>query len=252
MLRHLAKSVIPAPLRVKLRRMRDRWRPLFYVGWSAECPCCGARCREFLPHGRPERDHALCARCGAVERHRLCMLYLKNRTNLFSERLRLLHFAPETVFRKIFSALPNLEYVTTDFSPSANVRMDITNLAFPDGSFDAILCMHVLEHIPDDRGAMRELLRVLRPGGWAILQVPLDLSRERTYEDWSITDAQERFRHFGQEDHVRWYGRDYKERLEGAGFQVTVEDYVRSFPPELIHRYGFIRDESIYLCRKPG
>jgi SAM-dependent methyltransferase len=251
MIRRLAKAIVPAPLRLRLSHAYDWIQPVFYCGWSVECLCCGARYREFLPGGHPVRRNARCARCDSVERHRLLLLYLKNRTNLFTDRVHLLHFAPEESLRQVFSALTNLKYYTTDYYQPTDTRMDITNLAFRDNSFEAILGVHVLEHIPDDRQAMTELFRVLKPGGWAILQVPLDLTREHTYEDPSITSPEERRRHFGQEDHVRWYGRDYKLRLERAGFQVTVDDYVRTLPPAQIHRYGLPPEEDVFFCRKP-
>ena len=147
-------------------------------------------------------------------------------------------------------ALPNLDYVTVDYSAEADARMDITRLAIPDNAFDAIICVHVLEHIPKDDRAMLELHRVLRPRGWAILQVPIDARLEHTYEDFRITSPEERLVHFGQEDHVRWYGRDYAQRLERAGFHVTVDDYVRTLPAEQVRRYGLSPDEDIHLCRK--
>ena len=178
------------------------------------------------------------------------MLYLQQHTNLFAADLRLLHFAPEPVLRRTFRLLPSLRYVTVDYAPTADARMDITRLAFPDHAFDCVLCVHVLEHIPDDRGAMRELHRVLKPGGWAILQVPLDVQRAETYEDPLITTPEDRRVHFGQEDHVRWYGRDYHRRLEHAGFQVTVDNYVRTLPAADIRRFGLSAGEDVYFCRK--
>ncbi len=251
MIRRLAKAILPSWLRLRLRAGYERIQPLLYAGWSVECPCCGAHYREFLPHGRPERRNSQCRRCDAVERHRLLFLYLKNRTDFFQSKLRLLHFAPEHSFRKIFLALPNVKYVSTDYCGESDVHMDITNLALSSQTVDAIICMHVLEHIPNDVRAMRELLRVLKPGGWAILQVPIDLKRAHTYEDFSITSPEQRRIHFGQEDHVRWYGRDYIGRLESAGFVVTVDDYVRSFTPEQQWRYGLSPEEDVYFCRRP-
>jgi SAM-dependent methyltransferase len=251
-IRSIAKSVVPASVRTKLRDVQEQVQPILYAGWSVECPCCGAHYREFLPHGRPLRPNARCAKCDAVERHRVMMLYLKDRTDLFTAKQKLLHFAPERIFLEIFSAAENLQYVTTDYCEPTDVNMDITALALPDNTFNAIICSHVLEHIPDDSKAMRELCRVLKPGGWAILQVPIDLKREHTYEDFSITKPEERRRHFGQEDHVRWYGQDYPQRLTNAGFEVTVDRYVPTLPPETIAKHGLLLSEDVYFCRKPA
>lgn len=242
------KAILPPATRLAARRVYARIEPALYTGWSVECPCCGARYRDFLPHRF--RSHARCGRCDSVERHRLLHLYLKEKTNLFTEPLRLLHFAPEPIFHRLFSSLPNLQYFTTDFCEKADVNMDITQLAMPANVFDAIICIHVLEHIPDDHAAMSEMCRVLKPGGWAALQVPLDAKREQTYEDWSITDPEARLQHFGQADHVRRYGRDYGQRLQRAGFDVTVDSYAREMPPEQSRRYGLMLDEDVYLCRK--
>lgn len=125
-------------------------------------------------------------------------------------------------------------------------------IQFPGNSFDVIICNHVLEHIPDDHKAMSELFRVLKPNGWAILQTPMDTRRETTFEDPTATTPQQREQLFGQSDHVRIYGRDYKDRLEATGFTVTVDDFVKTLPPETVSRFGLMADEDIYLCKKPG
>ena len=109
----------------------------------------------------------------------------------------------------------------------------------------------VLEHIVDDQKAMTELFRVLIPGGWAILQSPIDIERNETFEDPNVTMPQDRLRVFGQSDHVRVYGRDYKDRLEKAGFSVEVDGYVRSLGADVINKYNLDEDEDIYLCTKP-
>ncbi|MEO5924520.1 MAG: methyltransferase domain-containing protein [Bryobacteraceae bacterium] len=163
--------------------------------------------------------------------------------------MSVLHFAPEKSLKKVLANQPHLRYITTDLCEPTDVNMDITRLAIPNDTFDAILCSHVLEHIPDDAAAMRELHRVLKPNGLAILQVPLDMQREHTYEDFSITDPAERRKHFGQEDHVRMYGRDYKTRLQAAGFQVNVDSYVKTLGPDKAKRYGLM-EEDLYLCTK--
>jgi len=179
-------------------------------------------------------------------------LYFKHRTNLFSDNLRLLHFAPEYIFQKNFASFPNLDYVSADLdSTLAMVKVDIINIPYKDDSFDVILCSHVLEHVADDQKAMRELFRVLMPGGWAILQSPVDRQRNETFEDPNVTSPQDRLRFFGQSDHVRVYGRDYKDRLEKAGFSVKVDDYVRSLSADEINVHGLHEDEVIYLCIKP-
>jgi len=219
----------------------------------AFCPCCNGSFPQFISGGPNLRPNACCPRCGSLERHRLLWLYLQQKTNLFSERLKVLHVAPERIYQDAFKSLPNLDYLSADIaSPLAMVKMDITAIDYPEASFDVIFCNHVLEHIPDDRLAMRELYRVLNPGGWAILQVPIDLSRAVTYEDPTIVTPEERERHFGQDDHVRWYGADYGARLAEAGFKVTVDDFAAGFDNATAERCGIIRGEDIYLCRKVG
>jgi SAM-dependent methyltransferase len=179
-------------------------------------------------------------------------LYLERKTNLLVDQLRVLHFAPERIFEKWLGSQPNLEYVSTDLERArATVKADITDLPFPDDSFDVILCSHVLEHVVDDRKAMRELYRVLRPGGWALVLVPIDFSRRETFEDPAVVAPADRERLFGQADHVRVYGRDFTSRLEDAGFTVRVEDYTRELGESEARRYGLRpRRPDLHLCRK--
>jgi SAM-dependent methyltransferase len=215
------------------------------------CPCCRWRFRTFLPFGIDQRSNALCPGCGSLERHRLLWLYLKNRTDLFRRRLRVLHIAPEPMFAKELATNPLLRYSTADLaSKSADVKTDITSVAFKENSFDAVLCNHVLEHVEDDRKAMAELRRVLMPGGWAILNSPIDSERPETFEDSSITSPDERERAFGQSDHVRLYGRDYKERLTTAGFDVSIDNYADELDTDTVLECG-IKPEPIYFCTKP-
>lgn len=222
-----------------------------YSGTAVECPCCKGRFRKFRPGGVVRRPNAVCPRCGSLERHRLLMLYLQRETSLFRDRLRLLHVAPEPPLYTVLSRLPNLTYVPAgQESALARVPMDITNITYSDASFDAVICVHVLEHVPDDRRAMAEFHRVLRPGGWAILQVPVEPDRAQTYEDWTRTTPAQRFQAFGQEDHIRVYGRDYVDRLRASGFDVTIDDYPGRLPSVDVARYGLSTCESVYLCRK--
>lgn len=231
-----------------------------YNGDKVHCSICDAQFNQFAPFGTPKRKNAQCYNCGSLERHRLIWKYLEAKTNLLNSNktLRLLHFAPEAFFYKKFSVHPQIEYYPCDLFPEyynfnggAEIKKtDITNIHFEDNYFDVILCSHVLEHIPDDRRAMSELYRVIKKGGWGILQVPIDYSREKTYEDFSLTTPQERQFAFGQTDHVRWYGKDYKDRLAEANFSVIEDDFASTFSREEIFRYGLIDSELIYYCKK--
>ncbi|ABY34687.1 MAG TPA: SAM-dependent methyltransferase [Chloroflexus aurantiacus] len=252
-------SVLPNDVKRPLRNARDfviRVKNLMlYQGKNHFCPVCQKSLRAFAPYGRSRRKGALCIYCGSLERHRLLWLYLTQKTDLFDGRPKdVLHIAPEPCFKPIFHQKLGSGYITADLNDDhVMVKMDITNIQYPDASFDVILCSHVLEHVPDDRKAMREFWRVLKPTGWAILLVPI--MAEVTFEDPSIVDPQARFIAFGQEDHVRVYGRDFPDRLRGAGFTVqttTVTDLVPD--PEAAVQMGLTKDSGeIYFCTKlPG
>lgn len=220
-LRSLARH-LPGWLKGPLRRGRDAALRLPYRGWGRLCPVCGRASRRFAPAGVVPREDAACIHCGALERHRLVWLYFRSRTDLFDSRpKRVLHVAPEPCFRRPFEQAFGAGYVPADLSGmNGSLKMDVLDIPFPDSAFDVIYCSHVLEHVADDRRAMREFRRVLRPDGWAVLLVPI--LAERTFEDPSVTDPAERQRLFGQDDHVRAYGPDYVDRLREAGFAVSV------------------------------
>jgi SAM-dependent methyltransferase len=192
-----------------------------------------------------------CPRCGSSERHRLAYYYLKDALSFDKlSGVKLLDVGPdEFVTRTLFSRA-DLDYTSIDLSRGNATRpMDVTDLSFDDDTFDCVICYHVLEHVRDDKKAMLEMYRVLKAGGWAILQVPI--WSERTFEDDSISRA-EFLRYYGHRDHVRRYGADYRERLESAGFTVKLDDYVRRLPKEFVRRHGLLENEDIYFCRKPA
>jgi SAM-dependent methyltransferase len=150
------------------------------------------------------RLNAMCPHCRSLDRERLVYLYLKNKTDVFFRKCTLLHVAPEPNLQKAFQSFLNINYFSIDLdSPLAEGKMDITELKFNENSFDAIICNHVLEHVPDDARAMSELYRVLKPGGWAILQVPISKILNRTEENLLVTDPKVRGKIYGQYDHVR-------------------------------------------------
>ncbi len=226
---------------------------LFYAGDRVQCPVCGRRYAKFLPYGYVKpRENALCPHCLALERHRLMWLYLLRETTFFEDKPRLLHVAPERCYIRRLERLLGDRYVTADLeSPLAKVKMDVQKIPFASDEFDVIFCNHILEHVEDDRAALRELYRVLRPGGWGIVLSPVNYDRAVTYEDSSIVTPEERLRHFGQKDHVREFGRDYPARLAECGFEVDEIDYVSHLDPEEVALYG-LRREMIYRVRKPA
>ena len=225
---------------------------VFYYGNSVECPIDGRTYRKFLPYGRLQsRPNALCPSSLSLERHRLMWLFLKNKTNFFTDNIKLLHIAPELCFMKIFEEMKNVEYITGDIeSPLAKVKMDVHQIPFDDNSLDVVFCNHVMEHLDDDIKAMSEINRVLKPGGWAIIQSPVYLYLEKTLEDPSVTDPLEKERLFGQNDHMRKYGKDYSDRLRRGGFKVTEDNYLDELAEEVRTRYALPDEEIIYFCEK--
>jgi len=230
-----------------------------YAGDEVSCPICEAQFRVFATYGVEQRKNARCLNCNSLERHRLLWKYLNEKTNLFDkEKIKMLHFAPQRRFLSLLSNSRNIEYTAADLNPETYeyydiakiTRANVMDIPFEDNDFDVVICNHVLEHVDDDIKAMSELYRVMKKGGWGILQVPQDYSLETTFEDKSITDPKEREKVFGQWDHVRLFGKDYKDRLASVGFKVTEDDYVNSFTPEEIKRFGFAMGEPIYYCEK--
>jgi SAM-dependent methyltransferase len=187
------------------------------------CPVCEAAFARFAVSGPDGGERRACPRCGSRQRHRLLAIYFRDRTDLFRRAQDVLHFAPEQGMGARLRAVHGAGYVSVDVDQArADVAADITDLPFADASFDVVLCVHVLEHVTDDRAAMRQLRRVLRPTGWAVIQVPIQ--RDVTIEDPEERDPAQRLRRFGQDDHVRMYGNDFFDRLREAGFAPAVVD----------------------------
>ena len=247
-------NTIPRPWLIKA----SYWvKPLFLLylkGSRFTDPIDGRSFRKLLPYGyKTQRTNALSPSTLSLERHRLLWLYLQNETDFFrsSEVQKVLHIAPEQCFYKRFRKQKNLNYITSDLnSPLADVKADICDLPFENDSFDIIFCNHVLEHIRDDQKAMKELFRVLKKGGMGIFQVPHNLKLDKTFEDDTITDREERTKIFGQYDHVRVYGRDYFDRLRSIGFTVEEVDYTKKISPEELERFALMKGEILPVCFK--
>lgn len=223
----------------------------FYKGNKYHCPVCDNSFKKLLPYGIESRENALCPNCLSLERHRLMWLYLQNRTDFFSKPQKMLHIAPEQCFLGRFKKLENIDYTTGDLeSPLADVKMDVHNIPFEENTFDVVFCNHVLEHVTDDHQSMKEIYRVLKPGGWAMLQSPKDPTYKVTKEDPSITDPWEREKAFGQKDHLRMYGDDYPDRMAKAGFEVVEDKTVDELPEEKVEYYALPKNEYLYVGKK--
>jgi SAM-dependent methyltransferase len=274
------KEVLPNPVVKAFRQgsrlyynqkalINNQLRQLKYLGNAVECPFCENSFSKFRPTGALERPfwcsteglkllesseinvaNAQCPNCGSGERQRLLNFYLKDKINFFELKgIKILDVAPDDfLWEKVFSKA-DIEYTSIDITSARNPFqiMDITELKFEDNSFDVIICLHVLEHIPEDDKAMGELHRVLKFGGWAILQVPI--WSFNTVEAPGVTRDQY-LELYGHSDHVRRYGFDYKERLEKAGFVVNVDQFSRKLGPEFRQRYGLFETEDIFYCTK--
>lgn len=241
---------IPRPLLQQISPLAMKFLAKLNQGSEVECPVCHHNYKKFLPYGRIARENALCPNCLSLERHRLMWLFLKEKTNFFTSKLKVLHIAPEHCFIERFEALPNLEYITADLeSPLAKVKMDVHQIPFEDNSFDVVFCNHVMEHVEDDLLACSEINRVMKDTGWGIIQSPV-YNLEETIEDKSITNPAERERVFGQRDHVRKYGNDYAKRLRKSGIGIEENNYVKELSNEEVKKYALPQNEIIFVCKK--
>jgi SAM-dependent methyltransferase len=251
---HFLLRTIPRPVLIKLSLLFQRCSSILYAGDQYEDPINGKRYRKFLPYGysgRAKRQNVLSPGTMSLERHRLLWKYLTEKTDFFTAPHKMLHIAPEQCFYKIFRSMANLDYTTGDYnSPIADIHFDLHHAPFADNTFDVIFCNHVLEHVENAEQCMSELFRIMKPGGWGIFQVPIDVSRATTLEDKAISSPRDRELHYWQKDHLRLFGLDYGSKLAAAGFAVTEDEFARTFTEEQADRYRFSRDEIIYFCQK--
>lgn len=264
-LKHIVEG-LPPGLQRPVLSLRDQLRLSKYRGDGRECPVCNIHLSRFAPGGATfpvlteknvvgggYRDEAFCPACWANDRERLLFQFLQSTPHLTPKQGVVLHIAAESVLRSFFSARADLTYITGDLMRTGmDVTLNIQHIPLPDNSVDLVVCNHVLEHVDDDHAALAEFYRVMKPGARAILQVPVALALDETYENWAITDPHERELAFGQDDHVRLYGADYPDRLTQAGFQLDQISWRER--PELFgdnaERFGFHPDEKIFLATK--
>lgn len=245
---------LPRPLLIRLSYLFKKIAPIVYKGNNVECPVCNRSYSKFLSYGSSiaHRENVLCPGDLTLERHRLMWLYLKDHSDFFtSNKLNVLHIAPEQCFHQRFKQQENLNYLTGDLvSPIADLHFDLHQIPLEENRFDVIFCNHVLEHVKDANQCMRELYRVMKPGGWGIMQVPQDFDREITFEDPSIKSEEERERYYWQKDHVRLFGKDYPNWLENAGFKVEVFEKEKFYSTTQIERFRLQEKEILYIVHK--
>jgi hypothetical protein len=218
-------------------------------GKRRTCPFCGWRGKIFVTfHSKYNKIiNNGCPKCGSFPRHRLQYFYLKKKLSNYKE-INTLNIAPEKCMEKFLQSYKNIKYISCDIKAKAMLKEDITRLTFKEKQFDLIICNHVLEHILEDKKAIRELFRVLKKDGFAIIQVPIS-NTYKTQENIRFTEEQ-RERIYGLSDHVRYYGLDFKKRLEKAGFKVKVDKFANKLPKKYIDKYGLDSTEKIYVCKK--
>jgi SAM-dependent methyltransferase len=232
------------------------------VAARCQCTLCERRVRQFLPYRGGWRaapplmralqivgsdlDHYLCPRCGSTDRERHLWLYLQAAGLLEAMRGRsVLQFAPEPGLMARMDAVGCARLVRADLFPNGPgiERIDMLAIPYADETFDFVLANHVLEHVADDRRALAELRRVLKPGGGAILQTPYSAVLQQTIADPGVTTAEARLQLYGQEDHVRLYGRDIGERFAAAGFVSRMKTHAEALPEIDAVRCGVNRAE---------
>lgn len=229
------------------------------------CPICNTSSFRFQDAGRPWRGEAECSRCGSRERHRLIYLYLQRVMDLFSAppsfpRKKMLDVSPNRSLADALHTNLGEGYLSAGKGRVSMEQMDVQNMPYGDHTFDVVCCSHVLEHVENDRKALREIGRVLKNDGFAIVLVPI--ISETTYENPAITDPQERWAHFGDPHHLRRYGKDFMERLRSAGFTVSVvraADFLHTHEIEKmricpLHRGEppAVAEDLIFHCTKTG
>ncbi|MDR1682893.1 MAG: methyltransferase domain-containing protein [Candidatus Symbiothrix sp.] len=228
---------------------------IFYFGKQFSCNCCGCSFRKFKPKGNGlvERENAQCPYCGSLERTRLLLFYLRNETKLFSENVKLLHFAPEWSLYPIFKKAKNIEYFAVDLNPVlADQVVDIMAIPFADNSFDFIICSMVLGFVSDEPKAIKEMLRVLKPDGMALIQTLIDLQNPHTFETTDADTPEKRLQYYTEPDGERLHGTDFAQGLQTAGFQVETIDYAAQLGDDWHQKYALGNGcrELIFQCTK--
>ncbi|MCR4793338.1 MAG: class I SAM-dependent methyltransferase [Lachnospiraceae bacterium] len=224
-----------------------------------KCIVCGCEVNVFEPYlhdKRSLRPDAQCPYCKSMERHRTYWRIISEWINRNAENpnTKILHFAPEKGISDNLKKCPNIDYYPVDYNSDYKYgireKVDIMDIPYSNKEFDYIICNHVLEHVVDDNLAISELYRVLKPGGEALINVPITKSIFETIEKEEYNTPELRSKYYGQRDHLRRYGMDFKNRLKMAGF--LVKDYYpnHEMSEKDIRKFGVKKDELVFLCSK--
>ncbi len=254
MLKKIYKQLVPEKQRLTIRRSLNKIQSILYQGNNFSCNLCGKSFSKFKPKGNWQiRSNAECPYCGSVERNRLLLFYLQNETDLFTKENHLLHIAPFWQLRKIFKQSTNIHYTSGDINKAyADQQMDITSIPFPDNTFDYIICSHVLGHVPNEPLAIREMCRVLKPNGTALILTLINWNSPVTYESPQVQTPQQKLKEYSEPDLERLHGADFADRLKKEGFSVTPINYAQTLSEETMHHYSLGNGdrEIIFKCQK--
>ncbi|MBC8319529.1 MAG: methyltransferase domain-containing protein [Bacteroidetes bacterium] len=268
-MKDLILNLLPDQFLRSIKKIYLKMRGYYYIGNKYNCPICEYNFRKMLPGGFDldvikekniigggRRNNNICPNCQSTDRDRLVFMYLKHETEIFKNKVKILHIGPEPSLYNRLKKHSNIFYVTgVKYTEGIYYHkdidtMDLLELPSHDGEYDMVICNHILEHIINDTKAMSEIYRVLSHNGIAILQVPLSNLLETSYEDYSITCPKLREKHFGQFDHVRIYGKDYVKRLENAGFKVQSYYPVFNDITDELNRFALNKDEKLIIAHK--
>ncbi len=253
-----------------IKKIRNQVFKLTHTGNQVECVYCNKTYRKFMHEGVKAavfkknqiagggyKKNVKCPNCLSVDRSRLLNLFFTLRTDVFNKKTDILHISPNKEIANFLCAHKNINHVVGTIEPERYqeynpVYTDIQKMDFPDNHFDVVICCHVIEHVDDDKLAMKEIYRVLKPNGFAVLQVPLALNLEKTLEDPTAITMKQRKIAFGQVDHTRLYGLDYFEKLKAAGFRVVSDNPFDNkwLPEQELKRHALHRIEDVIVCYK--
>ncbi len=253
LIKKIYKTILNEKQRNHLYYFLFRFRAKKYGGNEVECPICDNHFSQFLTYGNVPRAQALCPRCNSLERNRVMWLYLQKEWKIKERQAKILHFAPEIGIEKQMKKMTNLTYIGADLNPQlADYQMDICQIPNNDNEYDLILCAHVLGHVPDEGKAIREMKRVLKTDGLAIIMTVIDMKNPKTHESSAAKTPAEKLENYGESDLVRLHGLDFGDRLAAQGFKVDRLDYRLIFSESEQKKYGLGQGarEVLYLCRK--